>query len=83
MWDTSDIGLVVVVEQLEHLAPVEQLALVAMVDVPAQSSSSEVQRQLMHQPTVAEHPVANIQMQDLTAVVYLKKKNTTTISIKF
>lgn len=93
MVETLDIDLVAAEEQLEHLEPVERLALVASVvalvaalvaalsvalsvallDARAQSSSFEVQHQLKGQPIVVALLVANIQMLDLMAVVYLKR----------
>lgn len=73
MVGTLDIVPVVAVEPLGHLEPVEPPALVALVDVRAQSSSFEVRHQRMHQPSVVELPVVNSQAPDPMAVAYFTK----------
>lgn len=75
MVETMDIGLVVVVQPLGHLAPVERLALAmmaAMADGQVRNSSFVAQHQLMHQPIVplvVVRPAANIQLPDQMAAV--------------
>lgn len=67
-----DIGLAAAAEPLEHLVPVERLALAATADVRARNSansSSVVRHRLMHQPLAVELPAVNIQVPDQSAVL--------------